>query len=346
MLIAISITKRLFVSYIASSPSHKMFAVKITLIGSKLIKGIRALVYQIAAKNGGFYSGDNKEESIRYVGNNLMVNILYPTAQGCLLFANDLDDNLRHYLLLKPENIQICGKFDEINLTSLPEGIFAKHYNTNDYDSENYSIAITRMTHITTRSTVDPETELLMIEDPLHEDFVGLECYRCHLMSQAPTEFPEEKDNPNNILWMSWPTHQRYDGLHTTEKHRVPQIAIKFVDAADQPETMDGGINRFKVTVAVECPDDNILAVMRNRIKPGLTVVEEEKKILTYVFVQDPKDFERCLMYKYHETKIIWTKKKYGTPVTAEEAHTLRRSSRLEAKKGLIAKVVGSPKKK
>lgn len=57
------------------------------------------------------------------------------------------------------------------------------------------------------------------------------------------------------------------------------------------PELFEGGIERHQVSIAVECPNDDILAVMRERIKPGSTVVEEEKKIHTYVFVEDPKDF-------------------------------------------------------
>lgn len=97
------------------------------------------------------------------------------------------------------------------------------------------------------------------------------------------------------------------------------------------------------MTIAVECPDDDILAVMRNRIKSGSAVLDEEKKILTYVFVND---FKRCSTHKYNETKLIWTKKKYGTPVTEQEAHSLRKSLRLEAKKELCAKQAESLTKK
>jgi hypothetical protein len=113
----------------------------------------------------------------------------------------------------------------------------------------------------------------------------------------------------------------------------------------DVPKLFEGGLERYQVSIAVECPNDNILAVMRERIKPGSTVVEDEKKIRTYVFVEDPKDFERCLTYKYYEMKFIGTKKAFGSPVAEQEAHTLRKSSRLEAKKGIIAKHVGSPRK-
>jgi hypothetical protein len=319
-----------------------LYCAKVELVGSKVVKGVRALVYQIASKFGGFYS-QRREESIYYDGNNLIVNILFSSREKCSVFVNELDANLRYYPLLSQENIHISELFEEVYLNEEPKAILMRHYNTNESESEAYSVAITRVTHITSKTLIDFETELVMIENPALNDFVGLECYRCHLMSQA--EFPEEKDNLNNILWMSWALHQRFDGLNTTEKHKVPQIAISFIEGSDVPELFEGGLERYRVSIAVECPNDDILAVMRERIKPGSTVVEEEKKIRTYVFVEDPKDFERCLTYKYNETKFIWTKKAFGTPVTEQEAHILRRSSRLEAKKRIIAKHVGSPRK-
>lgn len=327
---------------LVSSSNIILYGAKVELVGSKLVKGVRALVYQIASKTGGFYS-QRREESIYYDGNNLMVSILFSSREKCSVFVNELDANLRYYPLLREENIRICEIFEEVSLNEEPKGILMRHYNTNESESEVYSVAITRITHITSKTLIDFETELLMVENPALNDFVGLECYRCHLMSQA--EFPEEKDNRNNLLWMSWATHQRFDGLNTIEKHKVPQIAISFIEGSDVAELFGGGLERYRVSIAVECPNDDILAVMRERIKPGSIVYEEEKKILTYVFVEDPKDFERCLTYKYNETKFIWTKKAFGTPVTEQEAHTLRRSSRLEAKKGLIAKHVGTPRK-
>ena len=41
-----------------------------------------------------------------------------------------------------------------------------------------------------------------------------------------------------------------------------------------------------------------ILGILRNKIKRGMTVNEENKKIYTYVFVENAEDFERCLTHK------------------------------------------------
>ena len=62
-------------------------------------------------------------------------------------------------------------------------------------DYENYSVTMPRLTHVPSKTEIDLkidfETELLMIENPNHEDFLLLDRYCCHLMSQA--EFSEEK---------------------------------------------------------------------------------------------------------------------------------------------------------
>jgi hypothetical protein len=171
-----------------------------------------------------------------------------------------------------------------------------------------------------------------MIENPNIEEFIGLETYKCHLMSQSA--FPREKDNPNNWLWMSWSTHQRFDGLNTNGQHRVPQIAIKFVSRSGSLELLqDCMLEREKVEIAIECPDAAIFGVMRNRVKPGNSTFDEvSKTIMTWVFVVDAADFQRCLTYKYQETKFYWSEHECGAELNNVEAHELRRSARLAVK--------------
>ena len=65
---------------------------------------------------------------------------------------------------------------------------------------------------------------------------------------------------------------------------------------------------------------------------------EQTKTIITSVFVVDAVDFERLLTFKYIETKFLWTEHLHGDRVTEEEAHTLRRSARLQAKAWTVEK--------
>jgi hypothetical protein len=307
---------------------HEFHKAIVILPGSKLYKGIRAHVYEAASTSAAFYNGE-KEQSIFYEGNDLHVEILFQTRAGCVLFVNNLDGYFRHFQLL--ENIRFEPDFEILRLPDYPRSVFRRDYDPNESNSEAYSVAITRMTHISNLTKIDFETELQMIENPNHEDFIGLDCYKCHLMSQAA--FAEEKDNSNNWLWMSWPTHQRFDGLNTIGKHRVPQIAIRFVSRAGSLESFDNGLlEREKVEIAIECPDADVFGVMRHRVKPGNSTVNEvSKTITTWVFVEDAADFQRCLTYKYEETQFCWKKHVRGAELNDAEAHALRRSARLAA---------------
>jgi hypothetical protein len=301
-------------------------------IGSKRVKGVRAEVYSVASKFGGFYY-NSKEQSIFYSGDDLVIKILFESLRECAQFTNELDSRLRYFPLLS--EVSINRSFDTVIPTSQPTSILQRDYVSFEEDSEAFSIAITRYTHVTAKTTIDFETELMMIENSSHEDFYGLKCYKCHLMSQA--DFPEERDNPNNALWMSWPTHQRFDGLHTVNEHRVPQFAISFGGRSGEKQMFDFA-ERERVDITVECVDDGILGVLRNRMKSGSVVDETEKRIFTSVFVQDAVDFERCLTYKYNETKFMWTKRVRGELVTEAEAHNLRRSARIQANKETLTK--------
>lgn len=299
------------------------------MIGSKNVKGVRAEVYTVAAKGGGFYF-HTKEQSIFYSGADLNVKIMFETSRDCAQFVNELDSRLRFFPLLR--EVRIKETFDRVTDDFNPRSVLQRHYVSSEEDSEAYSVAITRYTHVTAMTTIDFRTELTMIEASTHEDFYGLKCYKCHLMGQ--TDHPREKDNPNNILWMSWPTHRRFDGLRTIGEHCVPQFAISYVSRSNLMEIFEfEERERERVEIAIECVDDGILGVMRHRVKAGMRVDEEAKKIFTHVFVEDAEDFKRCLTYKYQETQFVWTKHARGAEVTEEEAHNLRRSARLQAQK-------------
>lgn len=297
---------------------------KAQIKNSKFKKGIRAWVYEIASSFTAFYDGD-KSTSIFYSNDDLCIRILFRTEDKCVDFLNKLDDNLAHFQLIEP--MQFDKMPEVVHVSARPENIFRRDYNPADSDSENYSIAITRVTHVSGLTHLDRTTEFQMLESSNLEDFVGLEVYKCHLRSQSA--FVEDKDNINNWLWMSWSFHQRFDGLNTVGKHRVPQIAIRFVRVVEGMMETEGDTEWFRVDVAIECPDADIFAVVRHRIKEGMIVDEQRKEVVTWVFVQDPVDFERCLTYKYEETHEIWKRKRRGEEVTEVEASLLRRSARI-----------------
>ena len=301
------------------------YLAEMKLSGSKNLKGVRAEVYSTASKLGGFYF-NRKEESIYYEDDDLIVKILFKDATECSKFVNQVDANLEYYSLMK--DVFISRTFQRVP-TINPTSVLKRDYKTTDESSQDYSIALTQFTHVTTMTHIDFLTETMMIENPSNEDFMGLKCYKCHLMSQ--TEFPQYKDNPNNSLWMSWSTHQRFDALHTIGDHRVPQFAISFKERSNVVEKIDD-LDREKVSITIEFQDELILRVLSNRVKAGATVDIEKKTIVTDIFVENAEEFETFLTHKYKETQFMWTQKSPGDDVTSEQAHDLRRSARVAAK--------------
>ena len=159
------------------------------MIGSKQVKGVSAEVYSVAYNN-------SKEECIYYCGEDLVGKILFESSKECSQFVNELDSRLRFFSLLREVNIK--RPFETVAAPSSQVNVLERDYDSKDESSQEYSIAITSCTHITSKTSIDFETELMMIEDPNNEDFYGLNCYKCHLMSQA--DYPEEKGNPNKLL--------------------------------------------------------------------------------------------------------------------------------------------------
>jgi hypothetical protein len=311
---------------IAALSQKILFKVSARLTNSKVTKGIRAMVYANGAKSSAIYCVD-KSQSVFYDGNNLMVKLLFENEGGCVKFLDNLNDDLTSFRFAT--NLNFSRSFEEVIVTEKPVYMMKIDYDSSDAGSAEHSYAATVLTHLSEFAGTKGEAPLLMIENPKNEEFFKLNPYRCHLKSQAG--FPEEKDNPNNFLLMGWAQHQRFDGLNTIGKHLIPQIAISFVSRSNTTMIVDGFV-RVEVKIAVEAPDPMVLSAVLSRMKDGSTYDSVKNHVTTFVYVEDAEEFQRCLMYKYKETHILWEMgKDPGETVTPEEAGELRRSARLKS---------------
>ena len=301
-----------------------LFVVSAQLTNSKLTKGIRALVYHNGAKNSAMYHVD-KSQSIFYDGDNLAVKLLFENQSGCSTFLDNLHEDLANFRFAT--NLKFSKSFEKVIVTETPEYMMKLDYDPNDSSSAEHSYAATVLTHVSEFAGTTTEGALLMIENPNNEEFFRLRPYRCHLKSRSG--FPEESNNPNNTLIMSWSQHQRFDGLNTVGVHLIPQIAISFVRRSNTIVDVNGFL-REEVTIAIESPDPMVLTTVQSRMKPGSAYDAVNKRITSYVYVENAEEFQRCLMHKYKETRILWETMTPGAEVTADEAAELRRSARLK----------------
>lgn len=307
----------------------EFFLADVILVNFKTVQGASTEVFAAAGKFGGFYFR-TKEESIFYLGDNLHVKMMFERRSECAKFVNDLDCRLSGRFL--PQNqVRITRPFQQIPDVVDPVCVLLMDGVSFAEDQE------LKCTDASARGTIDLETEMCMIESKEHHDFLGLRCYKCHLVS--PSDYPEERDNPNNFLWLSGPSRLRFDGLHTTGDLRVPLFAVSYVSRSHEIQVF-GASERERVTVAIECVDDRTLNIMRGRVKAGSRVDDTARKITVSVFVLDAEDFQRCLTHKYRETQLAWATYAPGAPLTEEEARALRQGFRQAAAVPGTAKAV------
>ena len=218
----------------------------------------------------------DKGSSIYYENSDLSVNLLFDKRDSCPQFLSTLYETLKYYQFAT--EMIYDEEFKEVAVAVLPQFVLHMHYNTKDSpDSDEFSVAVTVRTHISLFTGATDEAVLLMVENPNLVDFVGLQPYRCHLMNQA--DFDHEKNNPNNILLLSWNLHQRFDGLKTIGDHLTPQIAISFVARSNFVEDI-GGFERERVSISIESPNQVVLDAVNSQIKPGSTYDRENHRIL------------------------------------------------------------------
>ena len=274
-------------------------------------KGWRAMVYEIATRNFGLYHSDRSQTIFYREDGTLIFNIVFKTEDYAVHFINELLLSAMRFSML--DMVSISQDVDRIDKPENPTWILINHYNTEASTSPPFSLNGSSQHTPTDTASVhsdrDPTSFFLMVEDPRR--FVGLEVYDCHLMSKK--DYPAEKDNVNNILKLSWALHQRFDGLKTNGPRQYPQIAISFIqsEGLQDIQTRSGNVyQRYKVIIAIEAQDNEILAAVGRDLKTGSHLDLESNTWRVPIFVENDEDFERCLMVKYVETKRIW-----GSPV-------------------------------
>lgn len=94
-------------------------------------------------------------------------------------------------------------------------------------------------------SAAEPNPLVLcqLIDHPKSNLMFGNKVEKCHLKSQSA--FPDSRNNPNNILYMSRHLHEHFDGINKIEG--VPSFYVQYIDHEVTPTE----INNNGATVVV-----------------------------------------------------------------------------------------------
>jgi hypothetical protein len=294
---------------------------------ARACKETRKIVHFCAANNCGMYLvGGKKNDTMKWKGNKLIVQVLFSTKEDACEFNRELEIALQPHtrsITLSQANFDVA-----VEVVEPPERITAADYDAKEYDFVECSFACDVDAIASTLSIRRPASELqhLMIENHEGVSFFQIFPYRAYLKSVA--EFPDEEANPNNMLVMSWDVRQVFDGLVTPADYRVPLIAIRFVLNTGLKVPHENGDALERVVVAVESPEERWLTFFATRwAKAGSRYDERSRCVYTFLDVPNATEFERCLTYKYQHTQHVWWLQRPGMDLSPSEARELREAA-------------------
>ena len=279
------------------------------------MQGIRAAVYKRAEQHLARYFGSQEKTFYYDDKGDLLISALFmPTDRAeAEHFQSSLNlwylDNHLTGLEGKvhvEKAIKAVQQSDiplDSSASAIPVRVFLSDYKGQDSDSPMSSLDDFRGTHASSEtSPLDFDDDLVKyqsLEKP--ECFRSCRPYRLHIMDKAKCS-ENLRHNPNNLLAGSWtPFHQFFDGLATNDGG--PKLAIRFVKVFSEPA--EPGKKRKRVELALEFQDEESAKDMVPRLKVGSC---EVKKLewQSFVHVEDPVTFQKCIEWKYQKTKEEW----------------------------------------
>jgi hypothetical protein len=127
---------------------------------------------------------------------------------------------------------------------------------------------------------------------------------KCHLKSQ--TKYPDLKNDPNNIVYLSRQLHEYFDGI--SQQTGVPAFTLNYVRHDPQVVTRvcDGNntLHVYETTVSVVFRTEQDKAILSPYFKDHRDVTV--MRIEFCLYFEDPEAFEEYATFKAEETGRKW----------------------------------------
>ena len=283
-----------------------------TVKNSKMRKCCRFKVYKLAEKHRAkIRVGDR--DGISYNSVDLNVKLFFKDEVGCEEFQTDMRQIPSQYRKRKPDDSRgdISVTDSIIHRTIYAVGlqrIWSEDY-ANIVDDESPSAECDTVSDVPSSyvSAVEltEDVKLRLLDNPKSLQLAFHKPEKCHLKSQS--HFPEDRTNPNNILFMSRVLHEGFDGINQVEG--VPDFALRYHGHNNSAiATPVGGgkqVDMYEVTVRVEFLNEDVRTMLRPLFKES-TDVEGLEEIELKVCVPDPGQFKGFLDHKYANTLQRW----------------------------------------
>ena len=179
---------------------------------------------------------------------------------------------------------------ESINDTSKLKRIYLYEYKKIEGDT-NPSPDYDEYTHsLTSMAEVNEETKLRLVERIDSIMLFRQNPEKCHLISQS--EFKDDKNNPNNILFMSRYLHQHFDAIDSTEG--IPSFYFEYVSHSEIP--IQGIVNKkpcmvYETQVKIEFKDNEAKSVLAQYITNYSD--HNDTSIIIILYFPSPLEFKK-----------------------------------------------------
>jgi len=177
-----------------------------------------------------------------------------------------------------------------------------------DSITDSYSLSIFQTPNI----PISLEVRHQMIENPDSDIFYDHNVEICHLHSQR--KFPQYRDDPDNVLYLSRFYHEYFDGISTVPK-KTPKFLVQYcshdekkvdLPLEEDPQTTHR-IRKHRTVVRVIFISVEACNRLSKYLKDGSVQVDERTYELE-LFFHDGTKAKVHLDHKADQTRIIWAK--------------------------------------
>eukprot|EP00158_Paraphelidium_tribonemae_P009172 Partr_v1_DN28793_c0_g1_i2_m62112 len=274
-----------------------LWSVSGTIIGAFKSKGVRAQLYQFAAKHLGYYEKD--KNAFDYIDSDLIMQVIFKKENAALRFENEIID----------AGVTIGPFIGLASHTLVEEVTYAKlglRILTNHYDIEEFSD--TDSVFSGTASTSDIDSDQFKYQRIEKESLFylshGLES--CHLMSSSYCKIISScnkyDNDPSNRLVLSRDMHGYLDALSPLDRTKcAPLFCFNYLKCSKDPVI---GM-RYEVTIQIEAVDQHCANLIFHRLNDGADITGELTRDVK-VYVLNPEVFKVCCNWKEREIRTRW----------------------------------------
>lgn len=279
---------------------HQGYVLRAVLVNSRIVCGVRRRVYDLASRYSGRYTNsENRTESIGYEGDDLVINIAFPSEDHATGFGNFIEH-------LGGEDSPLCtgiNLFADNRKYKISDKIWLKDYKPGtDEDTASPPRTFQSGSEV---SLIAPSSATAIFQSVEPPAVVKQSCHMYGSKKPKREDLSNHVSTPNNRVCLSPTLHVLYDGY---EGGMAPVFAIKPLTIHEEPVVVCGGgvsETRFKVDVVLEFMSVDAKGMFNGGFKAGY-VQRSPTESLTWVHVLDPQEFWKFMMWKYEDTKGKW----------------------------------------